>query len=317
MRALVALAALASLLAPAAAVGQFTSEILPPDSVERLLRDLAFDVVQWGNSRGIDGERTKHVLLLFPDSTTVEAKWARAAPGAEEFNNQPRYELAAYALQRLFLDGPDYVVPPTVARAIPVRDYPAQESGVRPTFSGTESVIVILQYWLPNVTNDGVFDPRRLEGDSVYARYFGNLNLLTYLMRHSDANAGNVLISRDPERPRLFTVDNGIAFGGEASDRGTAWRNLRTNRLPSAAIDRLREVEREDLERALAVVAQFESRDGHLVAVAPTEPLSTRSGVRRRDGVIQLGLTASEISGVHSRLQRLLQQVERGRLTVF
>src|SRR5688500_11840023 len=41
------------------------------------------------------------------------AKWKPSAEMGEGFNNQPRKELAAHELQKLFLEPHEYVVPPT------------------------------------------------------------------------------------------------------------------------------------------------------------------------------------------------------------
>jgi hypothetical protein len=40
-------------------------------------------------------------------------------------------------------------------------------------------------------------------------------------------------------------------------------------------------------------------------------------GVRIRDGVVQMGLTREEIAAVARQVQRLLSQVDRGRVQVF
>ena len=50
-------------------------------------------------------------------------KLRKAEPGADTFNNVPRYDLAAYELQKLFLDPAEYVVPPTALRMVPLADF--------------------------------------------------------------------------------------------------------------------------------------------------------------------------------------------------
>lgn len=309
-----ALAGLAIL--PTAAAAQDINILHPVSEIERRLRGEPFEILASRGSR-FEGDRTQNVALAFPDSLIMAVKWAKAPPGAQKFNNEPRYELAAYELQKLFLEEPEFVVPPTVARAFPLSWYQTIQPSALPTFRSTSSVLVVLQYWLTAVTGEGVFDRLRLQSDTAYARNFGNLNILTYLIRHNDANAGNVLISSDSARPRLFTVDNGVAFGSQESDRGHVWRSLRTDRLPRATVERLRRITREDLDRALGVVAQFEVRDGELVPVPPSEPLSWKSGVRDRDGVVQLGLSATDVAAVHRRLQFLLKQIDDGRIQTF
>jgi hypothetical protein len=290
--------------------------LLPVDSIERLLSLHPLDVRARKDTRW-EGDRTQRVMLALSDNTGMEVKWAKSAAGGSAFNNQPRYELATYRFQKLFLDEPDYVVPPTVIRVVPLDWYRQFEEGVAPTFSGNSSVLVVLQYWLSDVTNKDVYDRGRIQSDTAYARHWGNLNLLTHLIRHNDANTGNILMSIHPSRPRLFSVDNGVAFGRDESDRGTRWRTLHTDRLPRATVERLRKIRLEELERALGVVAQFEERGGQLVPVEPTANLGPSSGVRRHDGVIQFGLEKREIGALHRRLTQLLQRVDRGRIQTF
>jgi hypothetical protein len=295
---------------------QDSNIVLPIEVIERRLTLDPFEIRDRQGTR-FEGDRTQRVILVFADSNAMMVKWGRAARGGQAFNNQPRYEVAAYQLQKLFLDERDYVVPPTLLRMVPVNWYREFDDKVIPTFDRTNAVLVALQYWLSSVTQRDVYDAKRFDSDSLYARHFANLNVLTYLIRHGDSNAGNVLISSDSANPRLFAVDNGVAFAPPDSDRGTEWRDLKVRRLPRGTVERLRAISREDLDRMLGVVAQFEVRDGEMVPVQPGASLGGRSGVRRRGDVIQLGLTSTEIRGVHSRLQQLLKQVDSGRIVVF
>ncbi|MGQ0561788.1 MAG: hypothetical protein ACT443_07945 [Gemmatimonadota bacterium] len=290
--------------------------MLPISAIEAHLRADSFELVDMRGSR-FETDRTQRVLLRFNDSTLLLVKWAKAAPGAATFNNEPRYELAAYALQKLFLDEPDYVVPPTIVRPIPLDFYRTLRSDVSATFDNTASVLVVLQYWLAQVTGQDVHDPKRFERDQRYAYHLANTNLFSYLVRHSDSNFGNFLVSTDATNPRVFAVDNGVAFSSIESDRGKDWRQLRVKRFPARSIERLRRITTEDLQNALGVVAQFEIRGTELVAVAPTENLDPRRGVRKADNLVQLGLTAHEIDAVASRIRWLLKKVDDGSLETF
>ena len=304
-------------LSPAVLAGQDGLITAPVAVIESRLRDQSFEVVQAAGSR-FKGDRTSHGLLHFADSGYMEVKLAKAPPGGEAFNNQPRYEIAAYALQKLFLDEPDYVVPPTVARMVDVDHYQRiTTTEGEPTFSDAGSILLVLQYWTLDVTSQGVFDKKRAEHDTAYARHLGDLNVLTYLIRQRDANAGNILISSDSLQPRLFSVDNGVAFDSPASNRGTEWSTLRVKRVGQATAARLQRMRSEDLVAALAVIAQFERRDGQYVRVARTANLDPNRGVRRKGDVLQLGLTAAEIDGVRQRLEWLVGRLKSGRLTTF
>lgn len=295
---------------------QDANVLLPIDSIEFLLRDAPFEIMTMRGARFQD-DRTQRVTLRFADSSMIAAKWARAPFGGGTFNNSPRYELAAYQIQKLFLDPKDYVVPPTVLRSFSLAWYRGMIPNASPTFNNTKSVLVVLQYWLFSVRASDLWSRERFAKDSVYARHFADMNILTYLIHHNDANEGNLLISRDTSNPRLFAVDNGLAFSSEASDRGTEWRNLKVERLPRATVARLRAITPADLERLL-VLAQFKVQaDGTLLRVPATAPESANRGISQRDGVIQFGLTRAEVRGLQQRLQRLLEDVDAGKITVF
>ncbi len=291
--------------------------IHPVDLIEQRLLHEPFQVTGSQGSRA-EGDRTQQVSMSFEDSLVILVKWAKVAQNGETFNNVPRYEVAAYEIQKLFLEEADYVVPPSVLRSFPLAWYQAEyEEGARPTFGNTGSVFVTLQYWLwPPLTPFGELDRERFRNDDQYARGVANFNVLTYLIRHSDSNLGNYLMS-DSDASRIFSVDNGVAFRSAASNRGFYWRDLRVDRVPASTAERLARITLEDLQERLGVVAQFELRDDHYEMVEPGANFNAGSGVRRRDGVLQFGLTTAEIRDVHGRLERLVSQIASGRLTAF
>ncbi len=289
---------------------------LPTDRIEDLFKYQDFEIVQFGDTR-FEGDRTQRVTLRFDESTAVLAKWAAAPPGGGSFNNRPAYEAAAYEIQKLFLDEPDFVVPPSVLRAVPLSEYPGTHDHLESTFRRVPTVIVNLSYWMASVTPDGFHDEDRFEADSVYARHFADFNLFTHLIRHNDENAGNYLVSTDQSNPRVFSVDNGLAFGRETSDVGFRYRNLQVDRFPHATVERLRHVTEEDLHATLGVIAQFEERGSRLVQVEPGENLDRNRRVRSKDGVHQFGLTEQEITWLRDRLRKFLEKVDKGDYTVF
>jgi hypothetical protein len=264
----------------------------------------------------IEGDRSARVVLAGSEGERdMDAHWKPVAPPGRGFNNEPRYELAAYRLQKLFLEECEYVVPPVVLRALPADEYRQLRGIARPpTIRGTNSVLFMLSYWVQNVTNRDPWDPARFAADPRYARHWGNLNILTHLIDHKDANIGNLLISRNPDDPRVFAVDNDVAFGSEVSDQGDTWRRLQVDRLPQRTVERLRGVSREDLDRALGVVAEFQVVNGLLQPVDPGANLSPRNALRTTGDRVQFGLTSVEIGAVKRRIERLLLQVDRGRI---
>jgi len=288
----------------------------PIGEIEKML---ASDAVELAIPRDVrfKGDKAKTAVLKRDDGFFIRVKSKKAAQGGEDYNNQPRYEIAAYQFQKLFLDPDEYVVPPTAGRGFPLETYQNIEEDAQPTFKNTAAVFCLLQYWLDNVTTQNLFDEERLYSDSLYARNIGNLNIFTYLIRHSDSNEGNFLISKLPENPRLFAVDNEMAFGDIMSERGYEWRNLMVKRFPQKTVDRLRKIRKEDLFATLGVVAQYEIRNGQLIPVEPTSNLDENDGVRQSDGVIQLGLTTKEINHIFERLQDFLHKVDSGDVITF
>jgi hypothetical protein len=177
---------------------------------------------------------------------------------------------------------------------------------------------VVLQYWLHEVkVIADVLDRPAFEADPVYARHIGQLNALTWLIEHGDSNTGNFLISRAEQGARVFSIDNGVAFAFNESDRGQLWKAMRVDRLPADTIARLRAVTEDELQRRLGVLAQWRLQEGRWVPEAPGASLGAGRGVRQSDGVVQLGLTRSEIADVWRQLGKLLKDVDSGKVRTF
>lgn len=291
---------------------------LPIAEIERRLRG-PLEVVTMEQARpSIDGDRSARVELAGADGEPPMAvRWKPVAPPGEGFNNEPRYELAAYQLQKLFLEECEYVVPPMELRALPTEEYRRIRGDAPSTLRGIDSVFFILSYWLSDVSPRDLWDPERFETDPRYARHWGNFNLLTVLIDHKDSNTGNALISRHAADPRVFAVDNDVAFDSEDSNRGDDWRMLGVNRLPRRTVERLQGISRRDLNRALGVLVEFRSVEGVLAPVAaPGSIMSRWQGVRVAGGQVQFGLTDEEIRNTMKRINRVIAQVKRGRITL-
>jgi hypothetical protein len=290
----------------------------PVDELEQRLQSRPFTLVEARQSRPLKDDVALRADVRFDDGMLMRIKIRRAAPGAAEFNNQPRYELAAYELQKLFLDPDGYVVPPTAIRALPLDMIKPYARAARATFPGTTDVFAVVQFWLASVeARQQPYDAGRFASNAAYARHIANLNVLTYLIRHGDANYGNVLSSSDPANPRVFLVDSGIAFASPDSDRGVFWRILHVPSIPAATVERLRRMDRAAMERALCVVGQWERQGERMVAVAQGAAINASMGVRRRMPVVQMGLTRREVAEVDKRRVKLLERVDRGELRTF
>jgi hypothetical protein len=264
------------------------------------------------------GDITLKADVSFADRPPLKVKLRKAEPGAESFNNVPRYDVAAYELQKLFIEPAEYVVPPTALRMIPIDDFRRYSPDVEPTFRGSDEVLGVLQVWLQEVkVVADVLDPALFESDAVYARHIGQLNVFTFLIEHGDSNVGNFLLSRASEGARVFSIDNGVAFASGESDRGKLWQKLRVKRLPADTVELLRAVTEDALHERLGVLAQWQLQGGRYVPMPPGANLAPNRGVRQQDGVVQLGLKKSEVQAIWRQRVRLLQEVDAGRTATY
>lgn len=256
-------------------------------------------------------------VVVDSSGTAIWVKMKSAPPGGEFYNNEPRYQMASYVIQKLFLNEEDYVVPPTLIRPFLVDQIRKFTRSWGETFSQTMDVVCVLQYWMNEVSMDVKIDRNRAEKDDEYARRLAHLNVLTYLIRHNDSNRGNVMSAAEGNPPRFFAVDNDVAFAAPASNRGHKWRNLFIRRIPRDVIQRLELITLSDLSQLLGVVSEFRVEYGRLIPQAPSENLNVKKGVRRTESWIQFGLTENEIEDLFNRIQDLLELVDRGKLEVF
>jgi len=311
-------AAMPLLVVVTAAAAQDANITQPIADLERLLAAEPLVIEKAEISRpNAKGDITLRADVSFGGAPPLRVKLRRADPGADSFNNVPRYDLAAYELQKLFLEPAEYVVPPTALRMVPLADFQKYVPDVARTFSGADQVLAVAQYWLSDIkVIADVYDPARFAADPVYARHIGQLNVLTYLIRHRDSNLGNFLIGKAEVGARVFSIDHGVAFASVDSDRGELWKDMRVNRLPADTIERLRLITPQVLADRLGVLAQWHLDSGNYVPVAGGKNLFETRGVRRMRDDLQMGLTESEIREVYRLLTRLLKRVDRGEITV-
>ena len=318
LRLLKRVAALSLLGFAATLAAQDANITRPVADLERLLAAEPVVIEKAESSRPTaKGDITLRAEVSFGGAAALRVKLRKAEPGADQFNNVPRYELAAYELQKLFLDPAEYVVPPTALRFVPLADFARHQPDVLRTFGGADQVLAVVQYWLNDIASPtDVYSAARFDADPLYARHIGQLNILTHLIEHRDANLGNFLIGRAETGARVFSVDHGVAFASEDSDRGDAWKNIRVKRLPADAVARLREITLPVLTQRLGVLAQWRLEGGRYVAVAPGPKLVGHRGVRRSGNDLQMGLTAKEITAIDWLRQRLLKRIDAGEITV-
>jgi hypothetical protein len=292
---------------------------VPPDTALELMESAEFEVRTVAGAGGGTTGAEKHTLYFPEAGVEFDVKWKMIPGDLDGINNAPRKELATYAIQPIFLDVEDYVVPTSAVRCVEIERYRKNHPLASPTLSGTNCVLGVLSVWMKNVTVPEVlYDEERFRTDPVYAHHMSNLNLLTFLVDHRDGRDGNFLTSKDDTRRQVFAVDNGISFGPLVFNYFVPnWTKLRVAALRKDSIDRLRGIGREDLA-FLAVTTQLEVDDtGTLRNVSSGAPMDPGKGAVHRDGVVQLGLTTGEIDGVYDRIQKLIEAVDSGRIPVF
>jgi hypothetical protein len=278
---------------------------LPAAELQRRLQNDPFEIVAVGTTHG-GITKTAKLTLAFADGQRVEVKWKAAPSGGEGWDNSPRRELAAYTAQQLFLGPDDFVVPPVAVRCIPLDAYRPVDPSAKPNLPHARCIYGTFSAWLENVKEpDKAWDPDRFSRDPGYAYRFGNLNLFTYLIAHHDAKASNFLMSTDGDDPRIYSIDNGIAFAGVYNVLTWHFDHILVGGLPARSVERLQQVRPEDLDR-LAVLAEL-------------QPAGTdhQQGLRTVGNGIQIGLTTAEIAGMSERLQKLLADVREGKEQVF
>lgn len=257
--------------------------------------------------------------IAFPDGAEVKVKWKAVPPGGlDGWNNSPRKELAAYEVQKWFLDENDYVVPTAVPYCIPLDAYKAISPTPVASVKGTKCVLGILSVWLSDVDAPLKFwNPERFKSDPLFARNMADFNLLTYLVDHRDGRQGNLMVSTDPSDPRVFAVDNGIAFEGFPWNFFvTNWNKIRVPYLNRRSIDRLRTIDRARMDKLETIIEVALDKDGVYHVVQPGPDLQPSKGVREPNGHIQFGLTRKEIDKLEKRVKTLLADVDKGRIKV-
>jgi hypothetical protein len=209
-----------------------------------------------------------------------------------------------------------------MAFCLPLEGY--LDASATPTREDSMCVLGVFAMWLNDLTlPEPLFDEERFGRDYVYAYYFSNLNLFTYLVKHHDGRAGNFLVSKHAARPQIFSIDNGVSFGDSFNGRFYNWfvSNGNTVHVPALrkeSIDRLRKLREEDVIKQLGVVAQLElNADGIFVNVPPGENLDPDDGVRIEGNTIQLGLSEDELEDVWERIEDLIEDVDEGDIAVF
>jgi hypothetical protein len=285
--------------------------------VERLQSDACVVVKDEGAGGGVTGARK--LTLRFTDGEQIEVKWKPVPGGMEGWNNSPRKEIAAYAVQRLLLDPADYVIPATALRCLPSEAFASVGRQMKPNVKGAACELGGIGVWLHDVhIPENIYDPELFASDPVYARHMADMNLLTYLIKHQDGRSSNFVLANDSANRRVYSVDNGIAFGALVHNYFVEnWDELRVPALRKSTIERLRATPPESFETLAVVVELKRDADGVLQPAPKSPSRRPKDGIFFADGVLQLGLSRKEIEALKQRREKLLEEVSAGRIETF
>jgi len=264
------------------------------------------------------------------ENVVMRVKWRPQS--SADLINEPRKELAAYAVQKLFLDEQEYVAPPTVTYCFPLAEYRQHAPGAKASFASIDCVLGFASYWLENVrtissarsagilgAGSGIWDAELFRSDAVYRRSVAAANLLTYVINHGDAHTEQFLVERGTRGIRAYVVDSSIAFLSIKNPMlllREDWSNIQVPSLPKSALDRLRALTRDDVQR-LATVAELHLNDRQLRNVdSPERSRKPREGTMDWDGPrLRIGLTPAEIDLVQTRIAALLGRPDLEKIT--
>jgi hypothetical protein len=297
--------------------------------VERMLSERVELLGATDTPSGMQGAKVLTLRSAWRGAAVVfRAKWRLQS--SEDLVNEPRKELAAYAVQKLFLDDEQMVVPPTAPHCFPLAEYRRFDREAAPSFHGIDCVLGFASYWLESAETvssarkhgllpegSGIMDHQLFEQDPSYSTSVAHSNLLTYLINHGDAHAEQFLLERTPRGLRAYVVDNSIAFLSAKNPMlvfRQDWSHIQVPRLPRRAIERLSKLTHEDFGR-LGTVVELERNARQLRNVSGAVPSPSDGSTMSWNGSrLRIGLTTAEIALVESRVHELLARPNLARM---
>jgi hypothetical protein len=292
---------------------------VPPSDLENRFWDQDFKINEVkGAGAGVTG--ASRLKIEYPDGKVFKVKWKAVPPGkADGWNNSPRKEIAVYVTQRFVVDQNDFMIPTVAPHCLTLEEYKAIDPRTKPSIKGSNCVLGLIAIWMEDLEAPWPFFEEDLfKKDPKYARFLSDMNVVLYLVDHRDGRQGNLLRSTDLSDPRVYAVDNGIAFDTFPWNMLVPnWNQIRVPWLAKETVERLRKIDDDELEAALGVVAEMEiDANGEYHLVTPTSNLDPKKGVRRTSKRIQFGLTVDEIDDLEERLELLLKNVDSGKIKV-
>jgi hypothetical protein len=273
---------------------------------------------------GIQGARVLTLRMPGPPPVVFRAKWR--AQSTKTSKNDPRRELVAYAVQKLFLEPDEYVVPPTAAHCFPLDVYRRLvRANARASFRGVPCVLGYLSYWLENVQTikeagragwfdwDGdSLDDDLFEENPIYRDSVANMNLFTHVINHADTHSKQFLIRKNPQVPVVYSVDNSMAFDAKKNTKVRVdWAEIQVPSLTRRTVERLRDAATA-IDRLGSVMDLKHNHRAGLLTPVPPRGKPSRTGLAWIEGRLVLGLSDFELDMLRDRVTNLLLRVDRG-----
>jgi hypothetical protein len=236
--------------------------------------------------------------------------------------NVPFREVAAHAVQKLFLEPHEWVVPPAATTCFSLKSYRAHvDRNAKPPFDGINCVFGVLSYWIEDAHGmNGALDEELFWQSRTYRDSLANVNLMSFLIDHGDSHPAQFVTTGDSSEPRVHLVDNTIAFSDFRNPSVPPewdWSKLKVPALPRRSVERLAAIDRRDLER-LHAIEQYANQAGRLVRKpTPMRLGPTESGMAWVHGDLVLGLDDAEIARLEKRVREVVARVGRGEISTF
>ena len=299
------------------------------DAVERWLRAESLEIV--GVSEMPTGIQGARLLTLRANGDFGEvvfrAKWRPLSSFSG--NNDPRRELAAYEIQKLFVDPENYIVPPTAGRCFPLEAYrQAVDAAAEPYQADTPCVLGWLSYWLEDAVSvadaadrgwlsdpKSAIDEELFAKDARYRRTAGIANLVAFAISHGDSHSKQFVLRDTGAGKSLYLVDNSLSFDDERNtDLETHdWLRIVVPSLPEEEARRL--LAAGDAAEGLAALEEYARTRSGLALVPPGAESRGADSVRAYRWLgdrLQVGLRPSEILILQANIARLREGFERG-----
>ncbi len=294
------------------------------EEVESLLRASDLEILEATMTPG--GQQGARLLSLRSGDVVFRAKWRARDEKATLLSHlsNSRRTAVSYAVQKLFLDDDQIVIPPTVGYCFPLSHYKKRvDREAKVSITDPACVFGYLSYWLPDVETakeaevseeKGLFgtgylySEERFGRERHYASKLARMNALTFIVEHGDPHGEQFLVQFEPFH--VWSVDHSVSMTSVKNPLSyfeEDWSNLIVPSFPRELAEKLRSITAEDISK-LATIETYARVDDRLV------PRAYRKGMSKLQ---PWGATAKERELLESKLRELVTRLDDGSLGVF